>query len=211
MTQDSNAHGNEFCFLHKCTSDPLWGIKELITWHNYLNARYFRNGRDLRSFVVSSKDKEREELVCLSAWARRHGSITMAPTDLFVCSEEFYVQGDLDTRCAQCIFSLRKCTWPRRVHGLWGPLDLVWIPHCHRLSEPQRCSNRTPCSRGSALQWDSLWEKPPVLGEVRVGIETWVLLIAPIVKLGPAEAAHFRRGAPLPPGRSKSWTASGTE
>lgn len=44
---------------------PLWAIKELVTWHNYLNARYFRAGRYLRSFVVSDEDKEREELVCL--------------------------------------------------------------------------------------------------------------------------------------------------
>lgn len=121
---------NDFCFLHKWTHDQLWVIKELIILHNYfISAWYFRIGRNLRHFVVSTKDKQREELpVCLLRpdGMATPGRVTMAPTNLCIYSGKFNFLGDKHTCVVgECTFSLGSTLGKGKSTAFGVPLTLA--------------------------------------------------------------------------------------
>lgn len=100
---------------------PSVGQSRSFLYCIIIDARYFRIGRYLRGFVVSAKDKRREELPAflgLTGW-QCQSRVTMAPANLFIDSEKFNSPGTT-------IHVVASAFSPWRAHlaeerDLWGP------------------------------------------------------------------------------------------
>ena len=137
MALGNRAHRNEFCFLHRQTQDQLCTTKELIIMHNYfINAKYFRIGRDLRGFVVSAKDKPGEGLSVFQLgpdWVAMPGQSYHNSHQLLYLKEKCNFQGHENSCVVASAFSPGQHTWQGRVCGLWVPSSLGWLLPCHPL------------------------------------------------------------------------------